>query len=322
MLTILAPIDQQTSHITYFRNVDPYVTVDSAGDRWNVTNGPLCPMSPPDSGQLLSTRTSKPTFSSTNFQERTLSHTLALSGAIAKKIDACSRQHIHVKDTNGGFVVQFSTAYYELVIANLPRYIIEAQRLKLGKSVNDRDQTQACQSSMMQISYNNGRPCCTVNLFHTTSSALINGASVQKFMNEHMVRFNEVIQDRLAAQEINRNNLNKSFRSSLSDALNSSGKPLQGDDQSQSSQVDRSQAAIMLAEESPEYICPLCDLVADTDVIFCELCLSWTHIEHVRILICQPLMIYRVVSHHIPASYAPQRKVIFLHPSRYQFHYQ
>ena len=92
-----------------------------------------------------------------------------------------------------------------------------------------------------------------------------------------MVKFNEVIQDSLAAQEINLNNLNESLRSSLSAALNSSSKPLQGDDQSQSSQVDRSQAAIMLAEESPEYICPLCDLAADTEVIFCELCLSWTH---------------------------------------------
>lgn len=123
-------------------------------------------------------------------------------------------------------------------------------------------------------------PCCTINLYNTSSVLLINGAAAPRFMEVHFPAIVSRIPDALAARGLTLDVVNSYMKDCISSAKRVRSKP-------DGQQIVRrrqfpvanrrsSSAADVAAEESPT-LCPYCELEAASECVLCDTCHSWVH---------------------------------------------
>ena len=110
----------------------------------------------------------------------TRSYTLNQVKALNNKAQATHRKNVTCQLTGGGLVIQFSTAFYEVFKAVVPVYLDNA-----GLSYKKSDSTDNGGSAVVQTTYAIKAEQIkqyVINLYHTKSSALVNGINLDHFM--------------------------------------------------------------------------------------------------------------------------------------------
>lgn len=199
-------------------------------------------------------------------QERQLPYAISHQKALSKKMDACNRPHMDINITGGGYVIKCSTAYYELIRSNLQQYFDTQTNLKVKSYVDQVDSTGAQQDSSFKLVYRNGQTCSTINLYHTTSTIMVNGKSQDSFVKNHFSKFHKYIQQKLLDYRINLDDINKTLYDSIQLVAN----PVAGP---QTVKLAISSASHPPQHEEEDMNCPICEKPAQGDTVFCDTCL-------------------------------------------------
>ena len=214
--------------------------------------------------------------------------------AMAKKLAACDR-NMTLEEKKGNFYVQLSTAGFEAfrtVIMDefrLPRDGKKSRQIEHNPAVDDaglvvHDVFRVKNWSVMGPKISQGRVgscAATINLYRTTSSAMINGAD------------GEVVTDALAevlcaiAKSKEVENTNKIIKKTLmthpmpATSQLPSLPPTNHDHDTTVSAVQglAQTETIDAHDESCEEMCHVCDEPATHDVVMCDVCEHWLHFK-------------------------------------------
>ena len=194
---------------------------------------------------------------------QTLPYQLNRSKAIGKKLDACSRAPLTINQcANGQLTLRFSTSAFEIFRTRLPDAL---RSHKLSLTVReDEDAKGSTVQDVITVEDKRGRSA-TVNLYRTTSTCLINGAS-------HItLPVLETIRDELDTSDIS--SVDNSMRIALEGYLKSeqrAGTPTRPEIQPISSEEETE------TEDTPD-TCTKCSRRCLTRGIFCEHGNHWIH---------------------------------------------
>ena len=227
---------------------------------------------------------------------RTMNYTLNKERALNKKLESCVNEHpMQISDTEGGFVLTCNATYFELIKAALPRYI--AEHLCLKSEDLAKDKNGAVERVSLKVALKNGRKCCTINLYYTTSKIMINGALSERLIQDHLPEIHSSIKTQLMRYGIRLSTLNQHLRDSLLKATQKKPKttkqrktPSQRMIQNSAQNIteNRDSIAAQLLTDEPyqhdtsdqgdhAYICPVCQEVVEQESIYCDLCQLWFH---------------------------------------------
>ena len=202
---------------------------------------------------------------------------------------------MQLSDTEGGFVLTCNAAYFELIKAALPRYI--AEHLCLKSEDLAKDKNGAVERVSLKVALKNGRKCCMINLYYTTSKILINGALSERLIQDHLPEIHSSIKTQLMRYGIRLSTLNQHLRDSLIKATQKKPKttkqrktPSQRMLQNSAQNITETRdsiAAQLLTDEPYQhdtsdqgdhaYICPVCQEVVEQESIYCDVCQLWFH---------------------------------------------
>jgi len=116
-----------------------------------------------------------------------------------------------------------NTGTYELVKQSIEHYFFENEQNISCQKIQVYDNTERLVESRYKVALNdNVQARYTLNLYHTSSSALINGKSAELFLHKHFPSILEYIDTTLAKDNINIHSVHKYLRCMLQKCLQGS----------------------------------------------------------------------------------------------------
>lgn len=163
-------------------------------------------------------------FIDANFNE-TRDYTLKTDKSMKKKLSATERNNISVKYTGGGVRFQLNSGTYELFKSATQEYFSVNQNDVIYQRFVVADK-KGSQVECRYKAFRGKQHLYTLNLYHTTSSCLVNGKSIKYFMDTDLPNLFEVIDQRLegsTVEEVNisvRNIIEQYFSNGTDDDTN------------------------------------------------------------------------------------------------------
>ncbi len=176
-----------------------------------------------------------------------------------------------------------NTAYFELLKAAIPSYLLNSHHLTIERDTFQRDRNGSVVGKTYHVTYAKSKnPCCTINLYYTKSKLLVNGPAEKRFLDSHFSAINSSISDLLAAKNISLEVTNSAMKDYLLQTKNTSkpkAGPATGSIQLQLPTMSATHSPAMLAGDDPDHptLCPHCQQDATSNSILCNLCLEWLH---------------------------------------------
>ena len=229
-------------------------------------------------GPIPSTSTvSKPLTRSQRTSERSVrqNYNLNEDKTIKKKLDQCDRESpISFKLTGGGLRLWCQTGAYEIL------------KEAVQKWYNNQDSTKAFltkkedkHGSIVEITYRitksaDGSHLYSVNMYHTKSSALVNGRHLEVFMEKELPAVLHLLKANKAALE----KINKSYKNLLLEHQAAIITPptTEAPDDSGGNEFEN-ETALESAEATQ--LCLLCEKPCLHDGVWCDTCENWIHYE-------------------------------------------
>ncbi|XP_053384722.1 uncharacterized protein LOC128550211 [Mercenaria mercenaria] len=145
--------------------------------------------------------------------------------ALRKKLAASNYEELSIIHTGGGVKLQMNAGMYELFKYAAQNYYTSEAMVKKTIPTNVIDKKQNNVETRYKIS--TGKLShYTLNLYHTTSSVLVNGKGVNQFLNTDVTEILSSLERNIAENDCSVNNFNKQIKkliiSSLSEKPNSS----------------------------------------------------------------------------------------------------
>ena len=230
--------------------------------------------------------------------------------ALEKKLDACDRVDFSIKTKGANVVIEFDTYNYELfriVVGALYSEVNFIQTkvtspVMILSSVKLDDDGHEVERSF-KICHKNfrgevGRCKYTVNMYHTTCRALINGAARSLFVENDLPRIRHAMNSlHSVTPQDTPDHLKAELIRALSEQGNEDGRDNDQLNQDTTNHKNtrrrRGKMSKLLPLADPDVdaepsddvskvksvLCPSCNLSADTDTIECSNCLLWYHFE-------------------------------------------
>ncbi len=151
-----------------------------------------------------------------------LDYSLNQQKALKQKAESLKTPYdICIANTQGGVRILFNTVVYELLKEVTPA-ILDKKRLYTCTVDHKSDRNKACVSSSSKMVHSLSPSLnYTVNLYHTTSSALVNGKSPSKFVDDDLIQICSKIKGTFNGSSFNLDSIRFMLQTKLTEALNS-----------------------------------------------------------------------------------------------------
>lgn len=173
--------------------------------------------------------------------------------ALVKKLRATSKEAVTRQDTGGGIRLMFNAGMYELFKYSAETFYDSG---KLPFSCNKKPVCDR-QGNIIETKYKltSGRQCVyTLNMYHTTSSCLINGKQTDQFTDFHFHKMVQLIQDKMSRSNTSVSEINDVIRDLVSSVISSSS-----DDSTETSPKEVFDPILTLSENTDDIESTHCD---------------------------------------------------------------
>ena len=136
--------------------------------------------------------------------------------AMRKKHSACNRDAVDIKYTGGGICLSFNTGMYEVLRGAVDAFFVSTEMNDLCIKTLVHDKKQRNVETKYKVSC--GDSTYTLNMYHTTSSCLVNGKKVACFLDIHLPAIMHSIETELAKHGITIADVNEALETILSDS--------------------------------------------------------------------------------------------------------
>ncbi|KAK6186207.1 hypothetical protein SNE40_008292 [Patella caerulea] len=149
--------------------------------------------------ELVSSKLNDNSTTSTQHNSKILNYELNISKCLKKKLKATYREAVTLKQTGGGLRIYWNSGNYEEFQRASEVYFTNLhQRKVVNVDVNKKvDKNERCESMILTVSSSKRGRCYryTINLYNTTSSALVNGSGETVFLSSHFPEIIDLIND-------------------------------------------------------------------------------------------------------------------------------
>ena len=190
---------------------------------------------------------------------------LNVQKSLAKKLEATKRNSVEYRHTDGGVTGQADAVTFELMKEALLVYFGNEKRDFKCKITESKDKDGNCVQKTIRVLYPNQTDSYTVNMYYTKCSFLVNGRSVDRFLQEDLKKLHTVIESaKVDGKAVDIAELNKILAKQLSGVLNLN---------SQQSNTP----AIKETDNVESSKCIKCEKYCHKRAAFCENTLHWIH---------------------------------------------
>ena len=215
------------------------------------------------------------------------SYSLNINKNLATKLEACNRDDpVRIEHTGGGTRIFCQTGYFQILAQAIRFYVEKHPELEFSPDSRTEKDSRGCKVQEFLKIMSNGQYMCTLGIYNTQSSLLVNGKKCGIFLNKHCANIHKMIMNSTFSVTHGNNTLvdqkalNDMFRRSLS----TWNKMVPSDENPQNQlaittrQVD-SQLGLNESDDdsTSDPKCPMCDKPAEEEAVECEECLSWYH---------------------------------------------